>query len=100
MHEPTFLIMRMTDGYAAVSNRHGRYFAQTLVGFGSHIRDEMRARFGIESDDVEFVRGERLTPTSERCGTCNGSMRVEGDGVAGQYLGDVFGTIDWSMKAT
>ena len=100
MHEPTFLIMRMAGGYAAVSNSHGHYYGRTLVGLGTYLRDEMRAQFGIESDDVEFVRGEQLTPSSVACGTCSGSARVQADILAGQYLGDAFGTIDWTMKAT
>src|SRR6266550_3225918 len=97
MNEPTFIIMKTADAYAAISNSHGHYYGRTLVGFGAYIRDEMRKRFGIESDEVEFTPVGQLTQNLARCATCAGTSRVETDGVAGQYLQDEFGTIDWSL---
>lgn len=100
MNEPNFIIMRLADGYAAISNMHGRFVSPTLVGFGAYIRDEMLRRHGIASDEVEFTRGEELAAGVSTCRTCAGATRIESDGVAGQYLRDEFDTIDLSLKAT
>lgn len=99
MNEPNFIIMGLADGYAAISNMHGRFLSPTLVGFGTCIRDAMRANYGIESADVEFTRGIELAGFAT-CATCAGTTHVETDGVGGQYLQNEFDAIDWTLKAT
>lgn len=100
MNEPHFVIMPLDEGYAAISNMHGHFSSPTLVGFGARLHEEMRVKFGVESDDVEFTPSELLTPNLVICATCNGATRVETDGVAWQFLRDESGIFDWAKKAT
>lgn len=100
MSEPHFIIVQLGDGYDAISNMHGRFTSVSLLGFGSRIRDEMRLKFGVDSVDVEFSPCDLLRAKFVECGKCRGTSRVESNATAGQYLGDEFGSIDWSLKAT
>jgi hypothetical protein len=98
MKELTVLLMPVERGYLASV---GRLVLDTdsLTGFGARVEKLLRARCDGEELEVEWALSPDLKPILPVCATCNGSAKVEVDGIAGQYLADEFSKIDWTKRA-
>jgi hypothetical protein len=93
------LLLPLEDGFRALIDGTP-VDAYTLDGFGSRIEDALRRNTGDEID-VEYALSIDLKPKFPTCLVCRGTERIEIPGtVAGQTLSSVFGSIDFSKRAS
>jgi bacterioferritin-associated ferredoxin len=98
MKDLTVLLMPVEGGYRASV---GALLLDTdsLIGFGTRVEKLLCARFTGDELEVEWALSRDLKPILPVCSRCNGTEKVEVEGIAAQYLANEFSEIDWTKPA-